>query len=625
MPEAITIDRPTSKQDLRSSSLFRELRRCIAWLLQTFPEISKVVVNSSTLEKFSAAKQREDGIAGIKTFLYIDDNSHSGRSKFGQKVLASFKDGPLFINNKPIAKGAVEFLWHAGKDSVESDIAVSKLDRVDYGKKVADKLAPGEKGGSNASRFPIAYYSFSGPIDDLKRIFKKSVSLDGKAKISEAIEKDSRIEAKAILDLTVKGDRTGTNKESEISDAKTLLDAFKGPLKIKPTTKYGKTFDFIQAIKNRKVTLAAIKKAIDGDNGTFASLDKSVYAAMFNAIMNRNGANFDMSWLKDSNVGDMTFVDALNEQKTYGAVISELLIPFLLLCGYKTIDGQEILKGLPGNDEVVSVEFPQAKNNVLTDYDVGFANASLVKTASGKQYAVSAKWTDAHNSSGLFTLLYDNAKMFGKEILEQYVKKAGKKSAFAAATKIVIDGGTHKAMPGKMLSLAKDGESINDGFLNKLAAGIDYDKIKNNAYAPGTKYSSKDRKLILKKFSENVGDFLKKAKDKQLQQLVDLFPYSVQIVCDKRLAAMLNEDKNFLLTLYEFVYGFYGADVEFQQIQLNKDLSLKYFRKEPDVTKKNISDYIEIESVSSIVKTPNMDKPNSAVSIAQPLRVALLK
>ena len=205
------------------------------------------------------------------------------------------------------------------------------------------------------------------------------------------------------------------------------------------------------------------------------------------------------------------------------------------------------------------------------------------------------------------------------------MKKAGKKSAFAAATKIVIDGGSHKAMPGKMLSLAKDGESINDGFLNKLATGIDYDKIKSNAYAPGTKYSSKDRKLILRKFSENVGDFLKKAKDKQLQQLVDLFPYSVQIVCDKRLAAMLNEDKDFLLTLYEFVYGFYGADVEFQQIQLNKDLSLKYFKKEPDVTKKNISDYIKIESVSSIVKTPNMDKPNSAVSIAQPLRVALLK
>ena len=617
MPKALTIKAPAWKQDLRSNRLDEYLSRCIAWLFQSFSEISEVIVDSSTLEKFSAAKQRSDGIAGIKAAVKVSAQAKEDRSNFANKVLASFKNGPLFVSKGGVSKNSVEFLWVCSKDLVAPH--VSDVSQIDYGKSVEDRLAAG--GSSQSSRYPFAYYSFDGTMDELKRILKK-VKFDGEADLKEAAG-DRRIAAKCIVDMTIKGSREGTNKVSEIADAGALLDAFKKPLGIKSIVKYGKSYDFIAAIKNRSATLKAVRKAIESFKKG-ASLDKSVYAVLFNSILGSGGSDFRMAALKNSSVGDSTFGDVLKAQKTYGAVISELLIPFLLLAGYRTIDGKEILKGLPSDDEVVSVEFPQAKNNVLTDYDVGLSDASLVSTASGKRYAVSAKWTDGHNSPGLFTLLYDNAKMFGGKVLNEYAKKAGKKSAFAVAVKIVEDDGEHKAMPGKVLALARSEDAIKDRFLNKLAAGVDYDDMKNNAYWPGTKYSKKDQAIILKKISDGIGDLLKRAKEKQLQQIADLFPYSIQIVCDKKLAAILNGDKKFLTTIYDFMYGYYGEDVEFQQIQLNEDLSLKYFKKEPDVTVKNVNEYVEIESVSSIKKT-EQKKPNDAISIAQPLRVSLLR
>lgn len=613
MPEAITTKASSLKSDLGKHSANKPLCRCLSWLYSSFPEIKKIALDGSTLESFSAVKQRADGIAGIKTYLYISDGGRLSRSKFANKVLAAFDNGPLFVD-KPIDKSAIEFIWHGSKDSIEKNVANGKLQQIDYGKSVADKLSSG--GSSDASRYPIAYYSFNGSLDDLKKILKKVKSFDGKAKVKEAIS-DDRIAAKCILDLTVKGDKEGTNKESEISDAGTLLEMLKpSKLKISKKTVYGKEYLAIDAIDNRASMLKSIRSIIN--KNVSAAMDKAMYSVMFNAILSKEqkGDQFSMKKLKESKISnDSTFIEGLQAQKTYGAVMAELLVPFLLLCGYKSIDGKEILKGLPTDEKVVSVEFPNAKNNVLTDYDTVFAN-----TSDGRRYAISAKWTDGHNSPGLFTLLYDNIKMFGKKVVNEYVEVAGKKNPFSVAVGITEKGGSHKGMPGKLMELTKDSAVVSDGFMNRLAKCVSYDGLRSNEYAVGTQYKESDRKKLLKKFEEEIGSYYRK-----VGALVDLFPYSVPIVCDKKMAATLNENKEFLLTLYSFMFGYYGKDVEFQQIQLNEDLSLKYIEKSPDVTMKNISEYIEIESVSSVKKEKDEKRHFNAISIAQPLRVALLK
>lgn len=613
MPNIVTTSAATLKSDLGKRSANKPLCRCLSWLYSSFPEIKKIALDGSTLESFSAAKQRADGIAGIKTYVYISDGGRLSRSKFANKVLSSFDDGPLFVD-KPIEKGAIEFIWHGGKDRVEKNVANGKLQQIDYGKSVADKLSA--DGGSDASRYPIAYYSFNGSLDDLKKILKKVKSFDGKAKVKEALE-DNRIVAKCILDLTMKGDKEGTNKESEISDAGDLLDMLKpSKLTISKKTVYGKEYLAIEAIDDRESTLKSIRSIIDKD--VSAAMDKAMYSVMFNAILSnaQDGIRFSMKKLKESRISkDSTFIEGLHAQKTYGAVMAELLVPFLLLCGYKSIDGKEILKGLPTKEKVVSVEFPNAKNNVLTDYDTVFAN-----TSDGRQYAISAKWTEGHNSPGLFTLLYDNIKMFGKKVVDEYVEAAGKKSPFSIAVGITKKDGNHKGMPGKLMALAENSYAIDDSFMNRLAKCVTYDGLKKNEYAIGTEYKENDRKKLLKKFDEEIGSLYRK-----VATLVDLFPYSVPIVCDKKMAASLNENKEFLLTLYNFMFGYYGKDVEFQQIQMNDDLSLKYIEKNPDVTTKNVSEYIKIESVSSIKKQLDEKHYFNTISIAQPLRVALLK
>ena len=114
MPETITTNASSLKSGLGKYSANKPLCRCLSLLYSSFPEIKQIALDGSTLESFSAAKQRADGIAGIKTYVYISDAGRLSRSKFANKVLEAFNDGPLFVD-KPIEKGAIEFIWHGSK------------------------------------------------------------------------------------------------------------------------------------------------------------------------------------------------------------------------------------------------------------------------------------------------------------------------------------------------------------------------------------------------------------------------------------------------------------------------------------------------------------------------------
>lgn len=622
MLSSLTVTPNSLKGDLHSSglSLNPYLKNCVVWLTKTF---SKEILKLKIPDPVFLAKHRVDGIKGVRTILYIDSSHRNNRGIFANSILDKFSDGPLFVQKGKIDSSKLEFLWIAGKDKIQKQVSRSRLSEIDFGKETSDRLSLG--GGSDGSRYSIGYYSFNESLDELKEILDKVKSFDGKIDIVEADSRTSekRVEAKCILDLTVKED-VESAKKSQVADANFLLQSILSTaLKTKTTTAYKKQYISVQAIDDRKTAMKKIGDSID-DSQDLNSLDKSIYAVLFNTVLNKGASdNFLMDILKKNKINSQqSFAEAIESQSTYGVVVSELLVPFLLLAGFKTIDGKEILKGISETEKVVSVEFPEKKNNVLTDYNVTFVN-----TDAGKRYAISAKWTDGHNSPGLFTLLCDNMKMFGKKVLEQYSADSGKDSVFAIAAKIVEEDDNKKGMPGKLLELSKELGKENERFVSKLAEQVTYKDLRDGKYKAGIQ-DKEEKQMLLRKLESEIGNVVKR-KNNIFQQILDFYPYSIPIICDKKLAKDLNADKDFLLTLYAFVFGFYGKDVQFQQIQLNRDLSLKYIERQPEATIKNISDYIAINSISSIKK--NAKKNNGkiflsdVINIAQPLRVSLLK
>jgi len=630
MRSSIKITTKRFKEDLvkNGSSLDQYLQLCLTWLKDAFPQINSFSVSDK--QKFDPSeKATAVGRKGYLVGLCISVKDRKARGAFANEVLSAFDKGPLFIANSLKSK-TIDFLWLAGKDKVKSQ--VKDLSDIDYARKTRDYLSSG--GQSSASLYSFAYYSFTGTKDELKKLFSKPLDFSQTIKLKEAVSADKRIVAKCIVDFTIENDRN--EKASDIANADEVIDRLKSVLKIKRIDRYEgtKPYNSIAAVSAKSVK-DKFQKLFSKGKAFQNELDRSFYGALFNAILN-GSVDFKMNSLKSAKVEDKTFADIIAEEMKYGAITAELLVPFLLLFGYRKIDGKDILKGLSEEAKVVSVEFPASSKNVLTDYDAVFkdpvGNAAQVVSSDGKRWAVSAKWTDMHNASALFGLIHDNLKTFGKTVLDSYAKKAGKDSPFAEAVRIAERVGDKNERQQEVLDLASNPSAVDSRFVNKLAKSVSFSELKRKKYGPIGEYPDvwikENGTQLLEKFKAEFKTafrkYFKNKGDDKINIALELFPYSAAFVCDKALTESLNENKDFLLTVYSFIFGYYGEDVEFQQIQLNKDLSIKYIAKSPDVSKKNVSDFIRIESVGSIKREKTKDYIKQ-VRLAQPMRVMLLK
>jgi hypothetical protein len=93
-------------------------------------------------------------------------------------------------------------------------------------------------------------------------------------------------------------------------------------------------------------------------------------------------------------------------------VASEIIIPYMLLCGVKTIDGIDIIKAFAGdskNKTVQAIKYPKSNTNYFADYSVVFVKDN--KTNDIEEYKVSSK-TGSGNKISLFTLYNQNKTIF---------------------------------------------------------------------------------------------------------------------------------------------------------------------------------------------------------------------
>ena len=93
-------------------------------------------------------------------------------------------------------------------------------------------------------------------------------------------------------------------------------------------------------------------------------------------------------------------------------VASEILIPYMLLAGVKTIDGNDIIKAFAGeskNKTVQAIKYPESNTNFFADYSVVFVKDN--KTNDIEEYKVSSK-TGAGNAMSLYTLYRKHPEQF---------------------------------------------------------------------------------------------------------------------------------------------------------------------------------------------------------------------
>lgn len=123
------------------------------------------------------------------------------------------------------------------------------------------------------------------------------------------------------------------------------------------------------------------------DAGEISQNDLSIHGRILDMIREAkpdNSGNFDLKSALTSL--DMKKVMMNQGVKGYFPVISEYMIPFLLLKNITKLNGTDILGNFSSDDQIKAIEFPVSSSNPLTDYYVITA-----LTENGKRIRVSAK------------------------------------------------------------------------------------------------------------------------------------------------------------------------------------------------------------------------------------------
>lgn len=511
------------------------------------------------------------GKAGYRTKIYVADIGRKTREETAKDILNYFNHGPRFIGT---ADGdPIRFVWFGGKDNIEKFLSSGNISKFEYGKKTLDNIV---KQGSKSSRYSIALFSIENKngngLNMLKGLFDEKTRKDpdfwkDSIKIEEAKKESPEIKADCIVDFTVS--TVEHIYDSKIKNTNELLKIVNiAALGAAKTTSEGyEGYTNVPRFKNKDEALQDMANSLNEHLDSISQLDKELYTAMFRKMQD-SGERFDLNELKNTELSvdfiskdhKLTFEDVLG-LKHYGVIVSETLIPFLLLCNIrqiKTIDGRSepIINGL-ADYEIQSVEIP-GNNNPLTDYDVIFVNAK--RGTKTKRFAISAKFGDYFNHSSLVGL----------------ISRCRNQKAIDIASK--------------------------DAYFEKIA------KIAKERKSS----TSEDIVKIYKAFEDEIS----KATPELLDADID------PVKADKTMVSFLNKKKDFLTTVYLFIFRYYyGRNVDFQQIELKKDLSIKKIIKRRKLDDKNISDLIELISVASYKKDASKD--SDRYNVNQPLAVEL--
>ena len=583
-----------SKEDLSKLNNDRYLKTLIGFLLRKVEELSKSTFVGISVDR-NLRQTSHTAKYGYKTAIKLKTINRKTREDLATNILDVFKEGPLFVGD-PTTTKKVEFVWFGNEDWIEKYLAKNSIKRFERGKKMLNNLV---KAGSSNSRYSIAYFSIEPSAGEIKPTLEilqglfDPDSIKDKPKFWEQHLKEAKsvkkellnVKAECIVDFTVT--TTSQMFESKVKNTNVLLDA----VDFGATVRRGYYHKI--AYKTPRVNLTGFVRAIN--NAAKAKkvtiLDAALYGAIFSSISEQISSNktFDLNKLKESTISlkqsiknvigkeelskfpeSITFEDAL-QMKHYGVVISETLIPFLLLCGYtklKTVSGSEekIISALEEGYKVKSVEIPESSNNPLTDYDAILVDAESADKKTMKRFAISAKFGENFNHSSLLGLI-------AKKKTDTDLNK------FCNDFKIVytIAKRTQKDLLGSE-------EKVNTTHIGDVIT------ISNEL-----------------KLQENNSELAKKLKSTNVESIQAVY-------LDKALVDRFNDNADFLENTYDFVFGYYGKDTTFEQIELKEDMTLKHIVKNTD-DNVEISKKIALKSVASISEDKTFGRVNQPLAI----------
>ena len=625
------------------------LKRLLKFLFKHFEEYSGTKLKSINVDL--TAGGTKGGISGYRAVLNISTGiSKRADSLVKRKEIVDTFFEKAFVDNQPLfytksldGKEFSDFIWYGDRSEIEG----SKVLQKDAGMKYSKPNKLDFTSGKAYRRF-ISYYSIE--TKDIADFLKLK---DGKTKTIDEDEiavaaKANGIETKCVVSITLHDADVKSNLESNVETTSELMEEIIPYKKVRLFK--DKRLYYRVTAEQKDSLLATIENKIKNSK-VLSQTDKDVYSAFFEGILSSSEPNndFKISKLKDKlEAAYGQDIMSQSADKYYRLNISEVLIPFILIGGYSKIEGRSILTDEDGKDitsglKIKSIEIPKSNINVLTDYSVTFINAEV--NGEKKTFAISAKLGDDHNMPSLFTLLRDNWKIGRKAVVNELIKDndSGFKIALDVAKDANIKGRESEGWKKYIVEFAQkwlpDSENVA-----KYVKAFSYEdlKIGNSQRQPWKnikdklnqakwiqKSKPKEAKEIKKTIEEiesSISKYLKQKKDSSAtaksDRILNAYPYSIPVVSDYVCAGNINEDKDFLLSIYKLVFEYYGENTEFQQIQLNKDWSLKYVRKQKEVNEEKIADLISIESKASVDK--NAEKIDlSAMKVSQPLMVVL--
>lgn len=564
----------------------KDLRMILKWLFDNFGERS----NKKVIDSIEFVGRIQSDWATARVIATTKFAGHNERKRLGFEIMSALEDGPLVFVSKPIEQyrksDHVKFLYYTNLDKdVASDGTVEGfLSGAKDKFQMRTALPKDLKFYKNAIRqdspskrkFSLSVYDVS--VEDLRGYFSNPIE------VAEGREAYYRMDLKRVfqLDFTIPKIGNidfGSNRIKNSADFLEPFVKFLGNgigmvngdeyvINVVPLEKYPKM------VESSRKTLE--KLSIDESSGEYA-----LFFSMFEILFGErsdDSKDFDMDKLRNTeltpssgNFSEITFGAALSLSKGLGAYVSELLIPMLLVKGVESIGGKQIIIGMDPTDKVVSVEWPRDSTNGLTDYDVVFAN-----TAQGKRFAISAKFEEG-NKPSLIRKMADYSGTFDgfseefKQLMnvsKDYWEKYGKHRNNYITRSI-----------WEMAKLLKLDFGVSD-FLT-------YDEVNDEVFDRPVGL----RQTIRKKYP-------RKEQGKVFDYLIKKVPYSLTVLFEKTLTRYFNSKPELLKDVYNMIFNYY-PDAIFQQIELSKDLNLKYISKKDETRKANVGELIEIVNLGS--------------------------
>lgn len=256
-------------------------------------------------------------------------------------------------------------------------------------------------------------------------------------------------------------------------------------------------------------------------------------------------ADFDPKFLKDINVDSTTTAADFIYDSNILAVLSELIIPWLLINGVRSFKGVNLIEKLSGDpdDSITAVSWPTSASNKNTDYSVSFAQFQ-----SGKEVGISAKFGTGHLTSAI-TVMRDYLTDFCKGKL--MINRA------ARAMKLCIDtySGATNVFICWCMAAALNGE-VSESTISQLYDL--YKRLTTNDKGPRlNKFAPDDEKLIETVYGISVKNIPDNAKP--------AWPYSITYLLEKKMVDALNADKDSKIFFYNIKMG---NNEKYHQIEL---------------------------------------------------------